>query len=249
MELKKLGKYHSRTALFQKRFREAVEFAKLAFSICDNPCVNISGGKDSIAMLAVVSEAAKDMGRDFTCWIHVSDASFPGTIETAKEAVELCDSELIVSESPVSAFDVDFSREVKQFGKEGVFFSEIRRNMEENGFDLCFIGNRMFESKRRMKACLAHGVIYTTTVPTNQTICTPIMKFRIEDVAATIEHFGLPWHPIYSKVHDRGAENIRLGYVTAQDLLSLGTGVFLRTNYPELYNKLSKYNPNVRKYT
>lgn len=200
-------------------------------------------------MLAVVAEAAKEMQRSFDCWIHVSDASFPGTIETAKEAVELVDSNLLISESPVSAFDADFSKKIKQFGKEGVFFSEIKKNMEENGFDLCFIGNRMFESKRRMKACRAHGAIYHTTVPTEQTICTPIMKYRIEDVAATIEYFQLPWHPIYTKAHDRGAEHIRLGYITAQDLLSLGTGVFLKNNYPELFNKLSKYNQNIRKYT
>lgn len=249
MDLRKLGQFHSKTSLFQRRLREAIGFAKRAFDLCENPCVNISAGKDSVAMLAVVSEAAKELGRDFTCWIHISDASFPGTIETAKEAVDLCDSELLISESPVSAFDIDFNKKVKQFGKEGVFFSEIRKNMEENNFDLCFIGNRMYESKRRMQACKAHGVIYKTTVPTVQTICTPIMKFRLEDVAAAIEYYGLPWHPIYFKEHDRGSEGIRLGYITAQDLLNKGTTVFLKKNYPELFNKLSESNPNVRKYT
>ncbi len=86
-------------------------------------------------------------------------------IETTLKACELCDVELIISESPISAFDVNFQKEVKKFGKEGVFFSEIKKNIEGNNFDLCFIGNRMYESKRRLKACLAHGEIYNTTVP------------------------------------------------------------------------------------
>ena len=58
----------------------------------------------------------------------------------------------------------------------------------------------------------------------------------------------MPLHPIYEKWHDKGFEKIRLGYITAQDLQELGTVVFLKKNYPEIFNKLSKFNPNVRKY-
>jgi 3'-phosphoadenosine 5'-phosphosulfate sulfotransferase (PAPS reductase)/FAD synthetase len=246
--LDQLGKYHCKTGVFKKRLYNAVEVAKAAFEISENPCLNISGGKDSVAMLAVVSEAAKQLKRSFKAWIHISDASYPETIETTLKACELCDVELIISESPISAFDVNFQKEVKKFGKEGVFFSEIKKNIEGNNFDLCFIGNRMYESKRRLKACLAHGEIYNTTVPTKHICCTPIMRFKVEDVAATIELYKLPWHPIYFKWHDRNWDKIRLGYITAQDLMEMGTIVFLKTNYPDLYNKLSKFNPKIRQY-
>lgn len=246
--LKQLGNIHKDTRLFKRNLDRAINIALSALKIAKNPCVNISAGKDSIAMLAVVSEAAIKINKSFKAWIHISDASYPETIETAKKACELCDVELLISESPISAFSIDFSNEVKKFGKEGVFFSEIKKNIETNNFDVVFIGNRMHESKRRLKACLGNGAIYNTTVPTKHICCTPIMFYKLEDVAATIQYFNLPLHPIYEKWHDKGFDKIRLGYITAQDLQEFGTIVFLKKNYPQIFNKLSKFNPNVRKY-
>ena len=39
---------------------------------------------------------------------------------------------------------------------------------------------------------------------------------------------------------------IRLGYITSRDLLDKGTAVFLKLNYPDIYNKLIKSFPEIR---
>ena len=42
---------------------------------------------------------------------------------------------------------------------------------------------------------------------------------------------------------------IHLGYITSRDLLDKGTAVFLQVNYPDIFNKLRKFFPDIGNYT
>ena len=218
-----------------------------AFSLDERAYVAISGGKDSVALAGVVDEAARKAGRDFVLWAHVSDASFPGTVETIRATAERLGRRLVLDESPVSAFDVVGKQSRQAFGKTGYFFDAIRRFVEGEDRRLAFVGVRADESKRRRNACRTQGQIFRSNTPCRHTKCLPLAWFTIQDVAAAIMHYGLPIHPIYGKISlDNKA--IRLGYVTALDLAHKGTVAFLKLNYPELYNKLVAVYPEVSRY-
>lgn len=220
----------------------AVNVACKAMRENEKPYASISGGKDSLAMLAIVSEASRITGVDFTAWAHVSDASFPETIETIKEACEILDCKLIIDECPFSAFDVIGKQSIQRFGKSGYFFKAIKDFVVDGRYDLNFTGVRASESKRRREAFKYNGHTFKTKVPSPITRCDCIAHFKIEDVAACLYEYKLPIHPIYKK---RQLENmpVRLGYITSLDLMDKDTLGFLRRNYYKEYQKLIKAYP------
>lgn len=245
--LARLGEIAVRTNAYKRAKEKAVGNAIRAFQCSSKPYLAISGGKDSVAMAGIVDQAARASGRDFVLWGHVSDASFPGTEETIIATGERLNRQVILDRSPVSAFDVVGQQSARQFGKQGYFFEAIARFIRSGGYDLAFVGVRAAESARRRKAARVHGDLFHSTVPADCLRSHPILWFRIEHVAAALIDYDLPIHPIYEKVavNDR---NIRLGYVTALDLVNMGTVVFLRVNYPDLYRKLIDAYPEVENY-
>jgi len=248
IDLVKMGKVAMQLSSFKKKEERAKQAIREAFERCKNPYLAISGGKDSVAMAGLVNEVAKEMRRDFVMWAHLSDASFPRTEDIIKLTAEHLGREVIIDWSPVSAFDVVGKGSKVQFGKRGYFFDAIKNFVESENKDLAFIGVRAYESKRRMKAARAHGMNFETNVPTYCKVCYPILWYKLEDVAATLVKYNLPIHPIYFKKCVNGNTWIRLGYVTATDLLHQGTAVFLKLNYPELYKKLGEAFPEVKQY-
>lgn len=234
---------------FECRVRKAKDFAKQAFEISERPYLSISGGKDSVATAIIVNNVATQLNRDFILWAHVSDASFPGTTETIQAIATKINRKLILSESSVSAFDVLKARNaVKAFGKSGYFFDAIREAVAAHEFDLAFVGVRASESARRKKAVKALGSLFRSE-HTNQWVCYPLSWFHVNDVFALILREDFPLHPIYFKRHPSGdCRHIRLGYLTAQDLMHRGTLAFIRDNYLEQYQKIIQARPEFSVY-
>ena len=243
IDLPAIGNIHRHTKQYQRQKARAL--AVIARALKDQPkfYLGLSGGKDSVALLAMLMQA----GAHGDLWAHVSDASFPGTVETCRRCEELSGWPLTLDESPVSAFDVIGKQSTQKFGKKGYFFDAIKRFVEEGKYQLCFTGVRAAESTRRTRGFRAQGHIFKTSTPSPITRCDAIAHFRIEDVAAAIVESGLPFHPIYSKtpVSDR---SIRLGYATNLDLVERETVIFLKRNYPQLFIKFCNAWPQARRY-
>ena len=245
IDLQKVGKIAMHHRDFKSRLIQAKKYIKEAFSLCKNPYVALSGGKDSIAMLGIVNDVAMELNREFVCWLHYSDASFPSTLEICHDVCKKMNRQLIVDESPVSAFDVIGKQSDTKFGKKGYFFDAVERMAGQ--YDLVFVGVRAFESARRMHACRVHGHLFDTNVAGKIKKCHPIQWFKIENVAAALAYYDLPIHPIYSKMN-LGDAPIRLGYATSLDLIEMGTVVFLKRNYPDIFKKLENKLPEIRQY-
>ncbi len=250
MFLNEIGEVYRRLPSFSRQLEKARNTVKTALSQFEAPYIALSGGKDSIAMLGIVADVARETGyKGLKAWAHLSDASYPGTAETIRSACEKAGVPLVESWSPVSAFEVIGKGSKVRFGKKGYFFSAIAEFVKTYSRDLAFIGVRAKESHRRRTAVKVHGAIFKTTVPTPITVCYPLAYFSVPDVAAAIAHYGLPFHPIYSKNPFTGAgyenECIRLGYVTSLDNLDRGGLIFLKANYPDLYAKLIKAKPDL----
>lgn len=246
INLREVGPVRAAMPDFKRKLGYAVLFSAQQLARAKMAYVSVSGGKDSIALLGVVAEAAKDCGKEIVAWAHVSDASFPGTEETIAKACEITGVKVVFDRSPVSAFNVFGHTSDKKYGKEGYFFSAIRNWGESGPYDLVFTGVRAAESKRRTDAANAHGRFYKTTVPYPHGKCEPLCWWTVEDVAASIYHYRLPIHPIYEKRRMTDVP-IRLGYITAADWMS-DQATFLRINYPEQFKKLAAVAPEVRRY-
>lgn len=253
MLLNEIGEVAQLLPMFRKKLERSKALVRRALSEHKAPYIAISGGKDSIAMLGIVSDVAREMRCDnLLAWAHLSDASYPGTAETIREACRMSGIELVEDWSPVSAFDVVGQGSKVRFGKRGYFFDAIKRFVEEYARDLAFIGVRAAESHRRRRAVRIHGDLFETHVPCREMVCYPLAHFSVHEVAAAITYYGLPFHPIYSKMPLTGmgaeTECIRLGYVTSLDNLSHGGLTFLKVNYPDMYGKLIHAKPDLALY-
>jgi len=237
------GKIHCQSNFYRYQRDKAIRVIKQ--SVAENPkfYIALSGGKDSVALLAMCM-AASIKG---DIWAHVSDASFPGTVDTINECAKISGWTLHLDESPVSAFTVIGKQSRQKFGKSGYFFDRIKNFAVAGKYDLVFTGVRAAESKRRKKAFKIHGHIYETTVPSPIIRCDAIAHFSIFDVAAAIIESGLPIHPIYKNapLSDRC---IRLGYATNLDLIEKETIKFMKHYYPVLYLKLCNAYPKAKNY-
>lgn len=250
-DLLEIGRIKSKSLRYKQLKEKAINTSAELLLKHNNPYLAISGGKDSVAMAFIVNEASVMVNKSFRLWCHASDASFPGTIETVRKVAETINKPLDIFESN-KAFEYVKSKQKKSFGKTGVFFDSVREYAEDK--DLCFVGVRAYESKRRMNAAKAHGMVYYSKDMGDITVCNPLQWFKLEDVAAALYEFNAPLHPIYYK-HSIDGKNkfgedqfIRLGYITSKDLLSKGTAVFLKLNYPDIFNKLCKEFPQIREY-
>lgn len=251
-EFLETGKVNRNLWKYKQKKEHAKETIRKVLISHERPYIAISGGKDSIAMLFLVDEVAREMNKKFTVWAHISDASFPGTKEIIEECANRLQRELILSESR-NAFEMLKNREMRPFGKGGVFYSEVRKIAEH--FDCCFVGVRAFESKRRMNAVKIKGEVFRSESMGHIDVCYPLAWFRLADVASLILDYNAPMHPIYSKIdmqNERQKSNeprwIRLGYLTQKDLRNKGTIGFIRINYPDLYYKLCEYDESFRQY-
>jgi 3'-phosphoadenosine 5'-phosphosulfate sulfotransferase (PAPS reductase)/FAD synthetase len=258
-EFMEIGYIRANSNQFFQKWQKSKEVVKGQLKKFDKPYICLSAGKDSVAMAFIIAEVADELNckNNMFLWAHVSDASFPGTIETLNKVSEKTGINLIINESPVSAFSTiskKTANDVKKFGKQGYFFDAIEDCIEKYNRNLAFIGVRAYESRRRMRAVKAHGMAFTSHVPTFCNICYPMAWYKLEDVAAIITLYNAPMHPIYSKMDTsigystKDEHWIRLGYITARDLMEKGTIVFLKRNYPEQYNKLAEAFPEVKGY-
>ena len=247
----KIGALRCGMQQYAEKRDKAIQLCEEQLSTHKNPYLAISGGKDSVAMAYIVDAAARKVGADFKLWLHHSDASFQGTIETCREVADAIGRRLDVFESECSAFDAIERPQKAAFGKSGVFFDSVRDYAKDK--DLCFVGVRAAESKRRRNAAKAHGQVFKSVSMGDVTVCHPLLWFTGYEVAAALYEYNAPIHPIYRKMTIERGENsqgeasfIRLGYITSRDLLNKGTAVFLRINYPDEFNKLAAVYPEIR---
>lgn len=234
------------------KLQKAIDLCAEQLEIHNSPYIACSGGKDSGVLAYVVGEAAKMTGKEVRIWSHVSDASFPGTVETIKEIAERLEMQLDFYECEYSAIQtLKDAKERRKFGKSGVFYNSVRNYADDK--DLSFVGVRAAESKRRMRSAKVNGQVFHSKSMGDVDVCYPLLWFRLEDIAAATVLFDIPLHPIYSKQPVDIGKNangedyfIRLGYITSRDLLDKGTAVFLKLNYPDIFSKLQMAYPEIR---
>lgn len=247
------GRLNAKMQAYRTKKTKAIDVCVEQLKAHECPYVAISGGKDSVAMAFIVDAAARQIRADFTLWAHISDASFPGTLEVCQQVAQMLGRRLDIYQPDFSAFDKLDEKQRMAFGKTGVFFSSVKDYNADK--DLAFVGVRAYESARRMKAAKAHGMVFHSNSMGGIDIVNPLQWFRLNDVASVLYEYDAPIHPIYYKTCINTGLNankephfIRLGYITSRDLLDKGTAVFMKMNYPDIYNRLMERFPEIRNF-
>lgn len=242
----------ARLSVFRRRVEQSRRIVADWLPQVERPYVSVSGGKDSVAMLHLIQDVARDHGRPLLpiLW-HDSGVEYSDIPEMFERLTSMgLVPELVVVRSPEDALDLErrfLNGEVTASAVDRrVMYGPFREVELSRGFDGFAMGLRRQESAGRRWNARCRGDTYRTTSGTLR--CCPLGNWEWQDVYAYGCLHSLPLHPLYSAPlmgrEHRGM--IRISWWSDTD--HEGSFTWLRTYYPDLWERLTAAVPQVRGY-
>ena len=238
---------HAKTVEFITKVSEAHEIIREALQHMKQPYLSFSGGKDSTVMLHMLLKHKPDIPVIY--WD--ADASYPDTEHFIEEVVRDWSLNFIrrKTESMYSVFrkyGVNH-QQIENKTMIATVYKPIKKLIEDYGFDGVFVGLRAQESKGRRKLIKSRGQLFYNK---SQKVmeCLPAAQFAVEDIWAYITFFMLPYNNIYNRTSMIPRNEIRVSYWCGESCRERGRWVWLKKEYPELYNKFASEFPEVREF-
>jgi len=180
----------AKTEEFRQKVQNALGVIRKAILIARKPYVAVSGGKDSLTVLHLVSKVKPDV--DVWHWDH-GLYLMPREIEKeiVKTIFSMCSPKQVVLESSSRLGEEAARWDYKRWYR--AFYGTLYRVVKERGWDLCFLGIRAEESHRRK-------VKYDFFVAGEMTICCPIFDWSWRDVWAYIISNNIKYPKVYDKL-------------------------------------------------
>ncbi len=224
---------NANSEIMEKAVHKAHDFIKNVTATVDRPVsVSYSGGKDSLAVVQLVSECRDD----FDILFADTGIEFPETIENVEQVAALYGKHPRIK----NAGDA-FWENIGQFGPPSVEarwcckvcklgpLSRVIDDNYENGC-LTFIGQRKYESTTRARS----DRIWKNPWVGNQIGASPIQDWTALHVWLYIFSRELPYNPMYEKGFDR----IGCWLCPSSSLADL---IQLKNTHPELADKLRSH--------
>lgn len=241
---------HARLSGHQRLVQKALNLIEEALTLERTWYVSWSGGKDSNALLHLVRRVKPDIP---ICHVD-TDLDYPDCRQQVSRWIgewgiaeqttvlrpEVSPWEIIDRhggpESQVNNASSELDRKC--------FFEPIEQYVQENGYTGVFMGLRADESYGRRMNRKMRGAIYETLDGLMR--CNPLSDWKTPDVWAYTLANDIPWLPVYDKSRGHpNPERIREGwYPIGGFQVSQGGLVWLRANYPELYQDLKRRYPH-----
>lgn len=212
----------------------AQETVRKALKRSKRPYVAFSGGKDSLATLALVHSVDPNIA------LHWSDdeLEYPETVDLMTALKALAGEQMIIThgwaqhagwfrpwrDSPLWREPVPGTLHAGMDSDEW---------MARQHYDLVFTGLRKAESQVRRDWLESAGPIYNVKIGTGRRCC-PIMDWSVEDVWALIVSTGIAYNKAYDVMDGIGValEGQRIGP------LPLSPEIVLAEGWPDLYDRL-----------
>jgi len=241
----KMDMLHAKSKSYANRVSDAKNIISRALDQMKLPYLSFSGGKDSLVMLHMVLEQNPNVAVVY--WD--ADASYPDTDEFLARISDEWDIDIIRFKTrPIldvfREFGIDHPQ-IEQKTMVATVYEPIKRLIAEYGFDGVFVGLRREESYGRKQLIKYRGPIFHSKYQ-NVIECLPVAYFSVQDVWAYITTNDLPHNPVYDKTSTRPRNEIRVSYYCGETLRSHGRFVWLKKEYPDLYNKFAAEFPEVR---
>ena len=242
---------HAKSKSYLKQLDLANKVIDEALDLGIRSCGNISGGKDSTCLMNLLF--TKDSSFKFVT--EKDEMDFPDeldyinnfiskgyNIDIIKPKISLWDS--------VKDFNIceDIHSKGTNFS-DTYFYNLLKDYQKTNKYKLIFLGLRAEESKGRAFNYKTKGHIYYNKT-WQQIVVQPLATWTAKDVFAYLFSNNLPILNMYFKTKFVSSpEQIRKSWVLPSAQANAGQVQYLKYYYPDIYNKLSKFNPNIRSYT
>lgn len=221
---------HAKTLEFQNRITETHKFIDFVLSQVKNPYIACSFGKDSMVMLHLILQHRRDIP---VYSFSNKQYDFPDTHRLRWELQEKWNLNLILVERDVSRA-VETEDEGGAYNR--LYFSVLREQVQKYKWDCAFVGKRKEEASRRKREIDKKGIFFADAI--NGKIAYPIADWMTTDIWAYHTINDLPHHEIYEKQNcGLTRDTIRLGIMFDPLFDRTGEQIWMKKNYPELYNR------------
>lgn len=243
---RKIDILRAKTEEYRLIVANAKQTIQKALSQMKAPYVSFSGGKDSLVMLHLILEQKQDIKVVY----FDADASYPDTDRFIDELVELWDLDFTrIKTDPIievfRKYGINHPR-IEEKTMVATVYAPIAAHITQN-FDGEFVGLRGEESIARRQLIKYRGqIFYNKSHGTFE--CLPVAHFRTEDVWAYITSKDLPYNLVYDQTSMRSRNEIRVSYWCGESAREFGRYVWLKKEYPDLYNRFAAEFPEVREW-
>jgi len=231
---------HADTDGYHHRLVDAQDWIHRIFDTFENPCLNYSGGKDSLVLLHLV---AQKCGYDDVEIYHFDNGLLrvPGSDDFVRESVREHGGNLFVRTSE-SANSEEMVLE-EGHGYNG-FWGHYFQLAHERDWDVRLLGIRADESRNRRDRFNSSGESAPVNRHEEHTAAAPIHHLSTRDIWAYIVELGLDYHEIYDKqgelYDDMEARENRLVTLYDAEFDSLGAREISQFIYPSETNELKQ---------
>lgn len=219
-----------------KKVTNSINIIKEFLTICKNPYLSWSTGKDStcaLSLLRLVNENIDVIHFDL-------GVELPNTEEYKKNFKDI---KTLKAKPSLLEVMQEYGWESKECRKANF----IDKLLEGTDYDGHIMGLRYDESKER-GFLWERGPIYKKS--NGIWVCNPIYNWNLEDVFAYLVSSDIPIHPHYYIKSNQPLEHRRVGgYVAGRNRgATVGRFYWFKEQYPEEFNKLAKQFQEVNKY-
>ncbi len=231
---------HADTEDYQERIEQAIDWIHYVFRVFENPCLNYSGGKDSLVLLHLT--AAKCGYEDVDIY-HFDNGLLrvPGSDEFVRKSVNRIGGNLFVRTSESANSDEMVIEE--GHGYNG-FWGHYFQLAHERDWGVRLLGIRGDESRNRRDRFDSSESSAPINWHEDHTAAAPIHHLSTRDVWAYIVEHDLDYHEIYDKqgdlYGDMEARGNRLVTLYDAEFDSLGAREISQFIYPEETNELKQ---------
>lgn len=186
---------HANTDGYERRIRQAMDWIHDVFEEFENPCLNYSGGKDSLVLLHLIAAAC---GYDNVEIYHFDNGLLrvPGSDDFVRESVDRIGGVLFVRTSEAANSEEMVVEE--GHGYNG-FWGQYWSLAHERDWDGRILGIRGQESRNRRDRFDSSGERPPINWHEDHPTAAPIHHFQTRDVWAYIVENSLDYHEIYDK--------------------------------------------------
>lgn len=226
---------HAQMPGFRRKVKQSIEIIQEFLRISRNPYIAWSTGKDSTCCVGLVRQVANVPA------VHLDNGvELPGTAETREKMDNVIHH---IAEVPFLDLMEQYGFEARELRKENF----VRAFEQKYDFDGVILGLRAEESRARILNA-KNGPIYKKK--DGIYVCCPILYWSVRDVFAYLLSNELPIHPHYLLDSAQPLEERRVGgFISSRNRgAEMGRFVWLRQQYPNVFQMLAERFPEIKKY-
>lgn len=240
---------HALTPLFASKVAAAQQIVSEVLSQSQRPYIAFSTGKDSTVTAALVWEQAPEVPAVYMD----ADCAFPESVELLERMARAGHT---VIKWPCEPFLDILERAggpdapgVEDATMRATVWGPVKALLAASAYDGSFVGLRAEESRDRRRLIQIRGPVFRQAQYGGILEGLPVAWWTDRDVWAFIVSRGLDYNRAYDRMEQLPFRQRRISYWAGETSRRYGRWVWLRREYPALWNRFSSRFPEVSRFT